>query len=85
MDLFAETNPESCSQVGLDCGSCIHRSAANVAAICHGLAPSAVQQVFFQLFSSPGCHPMAHAFTLAYQESSVSQKQRVLAFASAAA
>jgi hypothetical protein len=84
MDLLLENSPESCSNIGLDCGTCIHRSAASVAAICRGLEPAALQQIFFQLYPAPGCHPMAQAFALAYQESSVAQKP-ALAFASAAA
>ncbi|HUJ49426.1 MAG TPA: hypothetical protein VLW25_04485 [Bryobacteraceae bacterium] len=84
MDLLPENSPESCSNIGLDCGTCIHRSAASVAAICGGLESAGLQQIFFQLYPAPGCHAMAQAFALAYQESSVAQKP-VLAFASAAA
>ena len=84
MDLFAEPNPESCSNIGLDCGTCIHRSAASVASICHGLESSGIQQVFFKLYASPGCYPMAPAFALAYQES-LAEQQPALVFASAAA
>lgn len=84
MDLFPEHSPESCSNVGLDCGTCIHRSAASVASICRGLESPGLQQVFFQLYPSPGCRPMAQAFALAYEELSTAQKPR-LAFASAAA
>jgi len=86
MDHFTEPNPESCSRIGLDCGSCIQRSAASVAQICGGMEPPALQQVFFQLYSAPGCFPMAQAFAVAYQESSsTSHPQRTLAFATAAA
>jgi hypothetical protein len=84
MDLFAEPNPESCSQIGLDCGSCIHRSAASVASICQGLETPGIQQVFYKLYASPGCYPMAQAFAAAYQEASSAQ-QSSLVFASAAA
>jgi len=84
MDLLADHSPEMCSQIGLDCGSCIHRAAASVANICHGMQPPAVQQIFFQLYTSPGCHPMAQAFGLAYQEYQP-EPQRVLTFATAAA
>ena len=84
MDLFTDPNPEFCTHIGLDCGSCIRRSAASVAAICRGLEAPGARQVFFQLYASPACHPMAQAFAVAYQESSDSQKP-VLAFATAAA
>lgn len=85
MEHFVEPNPESCSRIGLDCGSCIQRSAASVAQICNGMEAPALQQVFFQLYSSPGCYPMAQAFALAYEECAIVQPQRTLAFATAAA
>jgi hypothetical protein len=84
MDPFTEPNPESCTRIGLDCGSCIHRSAQSVASICQGLESQGIQQVFFKLYASPGCYPMAQAFAVAYQES-VAVQQPALAFASAAA
>ena len=84
MDLLAENSPESCSNIGLDCGTCIQRSAASVASICRGLESAGLQQIFFQLYAAPGCHAMAQAFALAYHESSAAQRP-ALAFASAAA
>ena len=70
MDLLLEENcPETCAMVGLDCGTCIHKTAASVARICHGLESSNIQQVFLQLYPSAACRPMAHAFELAYRES----------------
>ena len=84
MDPLLENSPESCSNMGLDCGTCIHRSAASLSAICLGLESAGVQQIFFQLYPSRGCHAMAEAFALAYQESSAVQIP-ALAFASAAA
>jgi hypothetical protein len=67
MDLFTENGPEFCSSVGLDCGSCVQRSASTTATICPDLLPSGAHRVFFQLYSSPACHPMAEAFVGAYQ------------------
>jgi hypothetical protein len=84
MDQFTDNRPEICSALGLDCGACIHAAAASLARICHGLESPGVQQIFFQLYPSPGCRPMAQAFELAYHESSNTQRPRV-AFASAAA
>ena len=83
MDLLIENSPETCSSLGLDCGTCIHQSAATVARISR-LEPHGVQQIFFQLYPSPGCRPMAHAFETAYRESSNSQKT-VIKFTTAAA
>jgi hypothetical protein len=83
MDLFTENSPETCSSLGLDCGTCIHQAAATVAKISR-LEPHGVQQIFFQLYPSSGCRPMAHAFELAYRESSNTLKT-VIKFTSAAA
>ncbi len=84
MDQFTENRPEICSALGLDCGTCIHAAAASVARICQGLESRGIQQVFFQLYPSPGCQPMAQTFEMAYQASSNSQRPR-LSVATAAA
>jgi hypothetical protein len=83
MDLLIENSPETCLSLGLDCGTCIHQAAATVARISR-LEPHGVQQIFFQLYPSPGCRPMAHAFELAYRESS-NTHMTVVKFTSAAA
>ena len=83
MDLLIENNPETCSSLGLDCGTCVHQAAVTVAKISR-LDPHGVQQVFFQLYPSPGCRPMARAFEMAYCESSNTLKT-VIKFSSAAA
>lgn len=84
MDLWSENNPEACAAVGLDCGTCIHQAADRMAQICPGIAPAQLQRVFFQLFQSAACHPMAEAFTAAYRESAAPQP-RVISIATAAA
>lgn len=84
MDLLPENSPETCSNIGLDCGTCVHRSAASVAAICRGLDSAGLEQIFFQLYPSSGCRAMAPIFAMAYQECSPVEKP-ALAFASAAA
>ena len=83
MDLLTENNPETCSSLGLDCGSCVHQAAATVARISR-LEPNGIVQIFFQLYPSPGCRHMAHTFELAYRESSNTHKT-VVKFTSAAA
>jgi len=71
MDLWlTENRPETCAALGLDCGTCMRKSAASVARICVGLESQGVQQLFLQLYPSIGCRPMAPAFELAYRESS---------------
>jgi len=68
MDLFTENQPDFCSSVGLDCESCVKRCASTTATVCPELLPSGAYRVFFQLYSSPGCRPMAEAFVAAYQD-----------------
>lgn len=92
MDLMLESGPETCRSLGLDCGTCVRRAAATVATICAGVEASGAQQLFFQMYPSPGCRPMAQAFVLAYSEASMPEpahvlvsEPRVLTFASAAA
>jgi hypothetical protein len=79
MDFATENRPETCSSLGLDCGTCIQRCASTTAAICHDLQPSGVHRIFFQLYSSPGCHPMANAFARAYDEASKPSKPLMVA------
>lgn len=85
MDLpMVENNPESCLAVGLDCRSCVQRSAANFAHICHGLEAPALHRFFVQLYPSQGCAPMARAFELSYKEASARQMPVPLVRATAA-
>jgi hypothetical protein len=84
MELMLESKPETCSALGLECGACVHKAAASVASICPGLDSSGAQQLFFQMYPSSGCRPMAQAFALAYLGTSIPEP-RVLTFASAAA
>ncbi len=85
MDSLATENwPETCSNLGLDCGSCVRKAATNVASICGGLEPQGIRQIFFQLYSSEGCRPMAQAFEVAYQESAAPLGLAALATAAAA-
>jgi hypothetical protein len=85
MELVTENRPETCTSLGLDCGTCIQRCASTTAAICQDLQPSAVHRVFFQLYPSPGCHPMAHAFMRAYEDASMPLKPMVVAARASAA
>jgi hypothetical protein len=83
MDLFIDNSPETCSSLGLDCENCVRQAAVTVAKISR-LDSHGVQQFFVQLFPSPGCRPMAHAFEMAYRESTNTLKT-VIKFTSAAA
>jgi hypothetical protein len=85
MDLVTENRPETCSSLGLDCDTCIQRCASTTAAIVPDLQPSGVHRIFFQLYSSPGCHPMAHAFMRAYNDAATPSKPMVVAARATAA
>jgi len=85
MDLVTENQPETCSSLGLDCSTCVQRSASTAAAICPDVQPSGVHRIFFQLYSSPGCHPMAHAFLRAYGDAATRSKPMVVAARATAA
>jgi hypothetical protein len=83
--LLGENWPETCSALGLDCGTCTRKSAATVAKICFGLEAHGVQRIFLELYPSPGCRPMAAAFEVAYREASgLSQPPLTTAAAAAA-
>jgi hypothetical protein len=74
MDFANDNRPETCSTLGLDCAACIQRCASTTAAVCPDLQPAGIHRVFFQLYASSGCHPMAHAFVRAYEEALMPRK-----------
>jgi hypothetical protein len=79
MELVTENRPETCLTLGLECGTCIQRCASTTAAICQDLQPASVHRMFYQLYPSSGCHPMAHAFARAYDDASRPSKPMVVA------
>jgi hypothetical protein len=84
MDLQSDDrNPEMCRSFGLDCRTCVERSAGAVAAICRGMTEEGVFSIFAQLYSSPGCAPMAGDFESAYLEACAPRKSMVRAVAAA--
>jgi hypothetical protein len=76
--LLDENRPETCIALGLDCRTCIQKSASSVAHVCHGLESAGIQRIFGQLYTSPGCTPMAAAFEAAYLEASNPVRKPVL-------
>jgi hypothetical protein len=68
--LTFEYSPEMCMSFGLDCRTCICKSAATLACICLGLSAEGAVKVFFEIYPSIGCRPMADPFQLAYLEHS---------------
>jgi hypothetical protein len=85
MDLLMDDNqPESCSRLGLDCGTCMRNAASSVASICRGMNSEGLRQIFFQMYPSAGCRPMEHVFHATYWEATAALGEPVLATAAAA-
>jgi hypothetical protein len=84
MDHLADNrNPEVCRSFGMDCGTCVERSACAVASICRGMTEAALHNTFMQLYASPGCAPMGGAFESAYLAASAPRKPMIRAVAAA--
>ena len=85
MDLLViENGPKTCLNVGLDCGTCMRKAASSVAAICDGLNSQGLIRIFFGMYPSQACHPMAPVFESAYREATTCECEPVLASAAAA-
>ena len=78
-----DRSPAACLALGLDCLSCVERSAETVASICHGMTPAGVRSVFVQVYPSAGCAPMAFAFQSAYFETAAPRKSALRAVVAA--
>ena len=86
MDLLWDDNrPETCLSLGLDCRTCVHKSAATVASVTPGLGMAGAHQMFFHIFSSPGCAPMAIAFAQSYVDAEAASRRTTPALAIVAA
>jgi hypothetical protein len=81
--LLDENRPETCLALGLDCHTCIQKSATSVAYVCHGLESPGIQRIFVRIYTSAGCAPMACAFEAAYLDVSTPVRKPVLVARSA--
>lgn len=63
---FADSRPETCADVGLECHSCMKAAAKTLVSVCGGLSLAGVQSVFVQLYPSPACQAMAPVFASVY-------------------
>lgn len=81
--LLNDLRPDSCLNEGLDCRTCTHATASQIAAICPTLAPGAIQAMFFEVYRHASCHPMCQAFEWAYL-SRVECEREMVAVADAA-
>jgi len=69
MDSYVtENRPETCSNLGLDCRTCVRHAASSVASICQTIESQGLFQIFLSMYPSAGCHPMALTFEAEYQE-----------------
>lgn len=75
--LLNDLRPDSCLNEGLDCRTCTHAAAWQIAAICPTLAPSAIQTTFFEIYRHPSCHPMCQAFEWAYLSRVESERETI--------
>ncbi len=64
----ANTYPEICLEVGLNCEDCTAAAARQLAAICKGLRGKAVGQLFVQIYPDPACARMHSHFAASYRE-----------------
>lgn len=72
-----DRSPAFCLPLGLECRSCVQRSAGTVAAICHGMTPEGVEKIFGQIFPSAGCAQMSVTFESAYFDAAAPRKSVV--------
>lgn len=64
----ANTYPQICLEVGLNCEDCTSAAARQLAAICKGLRGKAVGQLFVQIYTDPACARMHSHFAASYRE-----------------
>jgi len=83
--LLTDNRPETCLALGLDCATCVRKSAASIVRICHGIESHDTQGIFLQLYPSAGCRPMASAFELACREFLNAAKPALVTVTAAAA
>lgn len=75
--LLNDLRPDSCLNEGLDCRTCTHATASQIARICPTLTPDAIQSIFFETYRHTSCHPMCQAFEWAYMARVESQRETV--------
>ncbi len=75
--LLNDLRPDSCLNEGLDCRTCTHATASQIAAICPTLVPDTIQATFFEIYRHSSCHPMSQAFEWAYLSRVECQRETV--------
>ncbi len=79
MDLFEDNSPIRCLAVGLDCETCVSRSARETAACCGSIKGSGLTKIFASLYPSAGCSPMSDLFRDAYIVASQPERMSAIA------
>ncbi len=64
--LLNDIRPDSCLNEGLDCRTCTHAVARQIATLCPSLSREAAQAIFLEIYRHPACRPMCQAFEWAY-------------------
>jgi hypothetical protein len=82
--LVNDARPDDCLDVGLDCRTCMHGTAANLAAICKVLDRRGLREAFDQIYQHLACGPMFSIFEQAYGTTLYRRMERPLAIPAAA-
>lgn len=82
--LVTENRPETCSNLGLDCSTCMRKAAMSVASICPGLNAQGLIRIFLDMYPSQACHAMAPVFESSFREATTCECEPALASAAAA-
>jgi len=73
------TYPQICTEIGLDCNTCIEGTARNLAKVCKGLRGKMIGQMFVQIYTDPACSRMHAHFAVAYEDASSETRPRAMA------
>jgi hypothetical protein len=82
--LVNDLRPDGCLDVGLDCRTCTHATASDLASICEVLDRQGLREAFVQIYQNPACNPMFSIFERAYGEAVSPRTTRPLAATAAA-
>lgn len=75
------TYPQICTEIGLDCHTCIEGTARNLARVCKGLRGKMIGQLFVQIYTDPACSRMHAHFAAAYEDASEARPRAMAAIA----
>jgi hypothetical protein len=78
-DQAMNTYPQICTEIGLDCNTCIEGTARNLAKVCKGLRGKMIGQMFVQIYTDPACSRMHAHFAVAYEDASSETRPRAMA------